>query len=139
MAGWSDTDLLEAMFRCRTLGQSMGQAALVMASSRSAIAGAIKRMTDAAWQLDGLALQGHEILRLVAAVIEGRADADAMAKVFAKARGVPVGRQAMLYQVWVVLHDAAQAGPSEVLNPGNDDQVAWPQWWRPVAQVGVAA
>lgn len=139
MAGWSDVDLLEVLFRCDTLGQTMAQAAASVTTTRSAISGALKRMRDAAPQIEALRLRDHEVLAAVKGVLDGTRDAEAVAKTFAGKRGVNVSRMAVLYLVWWVMNDAAVAGESGDVKPDNQDRVAWPNWWRPVAAVEVAA
>jgi ABC-type transporter Mla subunit MlaD len=139
MSGWSDLDLVEVLFRCDTLGQTMAQAAAAVTTTRSAISGALKRLRDAAPQLEALRLRDHEVLAIVAGVLDGTRDAEAMAKTFADKRRMHVTRMAVLYLVWWVMNDAAVARGSDAVKPDNQDWVAWPSWWRPVAAVGVAA
>lgn len=139
MAGWSDLDILEVMFRFRTLGQTAKQVALITASTRNSVLGHVHRVTSAAAQAEALRLRDHELLACAAGVLDGTRDAEAWAKVFAKARGVPVTRHAVLYLVWWVMNDAAVDGADDAVKAENRDWVAWPAWWRPVPAVGVAA
>lgn len=139
MTTWRDDEILEAVFRQRTLGQTMAQVALSLGTTRSGAAGMVKRVLDAAPQVEALRLRDHEVLRILRAVLSGKTTAKAMAKVFAEDRGVPVTRMAVLYLVWCVMNDTAQAGGGDVLQPDNGDVITWPAWWRTVAADEVAA
>lgn len=136
---WSDHDILEVMFRFRTLGQTGKQIALIMEASRSAILGHVHRLSMATDQVEALAFRDHERFLILDRVLSGKTAAEEVAKDFAKARGRPVHRVAILYLVWVILNDLAAAGEGAVANPDNADAVAWPSWWRCATGKAVAA
>jgi hypothetical protein len=133
-----DSDILSAMFRCGTLGQTYSQAAYGMDTTRSAIGGIIKRMRDARPQVEAARLTDAQVKTILDRHFFGRSSAEVIAKDFAKS-GKALSRYGVLYLLWWVMNDLHAAGPDQVINPGNADVIDWPQWWRRAQTSGVAA
>jgi hypothetical protein len=138
MSGWSDLDILELMFRHKTLGQSAAQVGLAMICSRSAVCGMVKRVMDSAPQVEALRFRDHERFTILERVLGG-ASAEAVAKDFAKVKGFAVHRMAVLYLVWVILNDLSAAGGDDCIRPDNSDVRRLPGWWRAGEVRGIAA
>lgn len=117
------------MFRHATLGQTMSQVAYGLSTSRSAVAGIVKRMRDARPQVEAARLGDNEVKLILDRHFFGRVRAEVIAKDFA-AKGRALTRQSVLYLVWWVMNDLAVAGADEVLNPANAEVIDWPLWWR---------
>jgi hypothetical protein len=136
-AQWTDHDVLELLFRVRTLGQTLAAVGLAMTASRSAISGHVYRSERTADQVDALRLRDHERFALLDGVLVRGISADALAKTFAKSRGQRVTRQAILYVIWSILHDTAKAGP-DLRDPNVQEVAPWPTWWRADARAVAA-
>lgn len=125
----TDDEILSAMFRYQTLGQTMSQVAYGLSTSRSAVAGIVKRMRDARAQVEAARLGDNEVKLILDRHFFGRTRAEVIAKDFAR-KGKALTRQSVLYLVWWVMNDLHHAGADQVLNPANAEVIDWPQWWR---------
>lgn len=134
----TDSEILSTMFRHETLGQTMAQVALGMSTSRSAVAGIVKRMRDAKPQVEAAGLTDLQVKTILDRHFFGRTSAESIAKDFARL-GKALSRQGVLYLVWWVMNDLHHAGPDQVLNPANADVIDWPQWWRQAQGAEAAA
>ncbi|MES2814511.1 MAG: hypothetical protein V4720_06415 [Pseudomonadota bacterium] len=135
----TDGDILGAMFRHVTLGQSMAQVGLTLGCSRSAVAGIIKRMRDAAPQVEAARLTDSQVKTILDRHFFGHTSAEVIAKDFAKRIPSGFNRQAVLYLIWWVMNDLHAAGPDQVMNPANSEVIDWPHWWRRAQANEVAA
>ena len=133
----TDSEILSAMFRCETLGQTYGQVGYAMGSSRSSVAGIIKRVRDAKAQVEAARLTDLQVKLMLDRMFFGQNRAESIAKDFARG-GVAVSRNAVLYMVWWVMNDLHHAGADDLLNPANAEVIDWPAWWRR-AQLGEVA
>jgi hypothetical protein len=124
-ASWSDLDTLEVMFRFETLNETGAQVAVAMGASRSAILGLAHRMRSAAAELAAQPMRDGALLTLVDGILLHHQSAERLAARHG------LSRNAVLRAVWVVMNDAALAGPSQT-RQANGDLVVWPKWWRPV-------
>jgi DNA-binding CsgD family transcriptional regulator len=132
MSVWTDDEILQAMFRFRTLGETGSQIALVMNASRSAVLGLMRRSFKAEAEVAARGLTDAQVLALCDGLLRQGRPADRLAREFA------ISRNAVLWQVWAVLNDSAlaEAGGG---GTGAQDPVAWPRWWRPAGQKRSAA
>ena len=132
VAVWTDMEILEMVFRHRTLGQSAAQVGLSFGVSRNAVIGIAKRVSDGGAVVHSWLWRDSEMLAITDRVLVQGHPAANLANRF------DLTRNAVLYLVWLVLNDAAHAGASEE-GPGYDDAVKWPGWWKPVVARRVAA
>lgn len=130
---WSDEEVIAALFRFETLGQSGAVVANGMGVSRSAVLGTVHRMKQARLELDARRLGDSDILAICDGLFLHKTSAEALAKRFA------LSRNAILYLGWWVMNDLAHAGDDQVLRPDNADAVNWPYWWRTLPRSEVAA
>ena len=100
-----------------------------LSTSRSAVAGIVKRMRDARAQVEAARLGDNEVKLILDRHFFGRTRAEVIAKDFAR-KGKALTRQSVLYLVWWVMNDLHHAGADQVLNPANAEVIDWPQWWR---------
>ena len=130
---WTDMEVLEMVFRHRSLGQSTAQVGLSLGVSRNAVIGISKRVSDGGALVHARRWRDSDILAIADRVlVQGHPSANL-------ANRFDLTRNAVLYLVWLVMNDAAHAGADEVLRPANDDAVKWPEWWKPVVARRVAA
>ncbi len=127
MAGWSDDEILQVMWRTDVLGQSAQQIALAFNTSRNAILGVIKRVRDAVFQLEGARLGDNDRLVILRRVLAGT-EATVVAKDFA-CRHPGFSRMATLLLVHQILRETALAGPCAATLEDNRDANCWPEWW----------
>jgi 20S proteasome alpha/beta subunit len=129
----ADDEALSVLFRVDTLGQTYAQVALAIGATRNTVSGIVKRLRDARPQAEAARLSDLQLKVILDRVLGSGVGAEEIAKVFAKA-GKPMTRASVLYLIWWVMHDLAAAGDDAAQDP-----VAWPSWWRPAQDAGVAA
>jgi hypothetical protein len=129
----ADDEALSVLFRVDTLGQTYAQVALAIGATRNTVSGIVKRLRDARPQAEAARLSDLQLKVILDLVLGSGVRAEEVAKVFAKA-GKPMTRASVLYLIWWVMHDLAAAGDDAAQDP-----VAWPSWWRPAQDAGVAA
>lgn len=129
----SDSEILATMFRCGTLGETMAQAAFSLGTSRSAVAGILKRCRDARAEVEARRLRDHEVKAILDRMFFEGQPADRIGRAYR------ISRNAVLYLVWWVMNDLHAAGPEQVMDPGNAEVIDWPLWWRRTRAAEVAA
>ena len=126
VAVWTDLEILEMVFRHRTLRQSALQVGLTFGVSRNVVIGIAKRVSDGGALVHARRWRDSDMLAIANRVlVQGHPCANL-------ANRFDLTRNAVLYLVWLVMNDAACAWADEVLRPVNDDAVKWPIWWQPV-------